>query len=135
MAPRIDWFDKELIINVEKTTKRNIRKGCTLVARAARAKCPVGVIERDIAKTGKNAGKPWTARKPGTLKKSIRVRMSKGKKLSGQVIAGARSSKELTAYYAAIVEHGSSKTPAQPFLRPSLEANWEAVMDGFRNTL
>jgi len=130
----LNWFSKELLVHVEVTARKNISKGLQLIKASAKAKCPVGVEEKEIAKTGKNAGKPWTSRKPGTLKKSIRTRMSK-KKLSGQVIAGGRSSSDLTAYYAHIVERGSSKTPARPFMRPALEENFETVMAGFTDTL
>lgn len=124
------WDDSPLIADVEATTRKNIGQGLKLVLRSAKANCPVGTEEREVAKRGANAGKPWTARIPGTLKKSGRTRMSKDrKKLSGQVIFGGRSSSKLTAYYALIVDL------RQPFLRPALESNFDAVMAGMQDTL
>lgn len=130
----LEWEDKRLIAEVQAVSRKAIRKGLVTVARSAKAKCPVGVDERFVAKTGANAGKPWTARKPGTLKRSIRTRMSK-KKLSGQVIAGARSSTEQTAFYAGMVEFGTKNMPAQPYLRPAIEENFESIMNGFKDQI
>lgn len=133
----VKWYDEEFIAAVNVTVRKDITKGLKVVQKAAKARCPVGIEERFVAKTGKHAGKPWTARRPGTLKKSIRTRMSKKKKLSGQVIAGGRSSTKLTAYYALIVEVGSAKhgRTAYPYLRPALEESMPAIMSGFEDTL
>ena len=80
------------------------------VAEKARSKCPVGTISRPMYKTGIYAGKYWTQRDAGALKKSIRVVRKYGDPLHNVwVIAGNHK-----VYYAQIVEFYT------PFLRPAL---------------
>ncbi len=123
------WHDQELVAIVETTARKSLRKGAQAVARAAKARCPVGIETRGTAKKGSSAGKFWTERTPGSLKKSIRARSSK-KKLSAQAIAGNKQ-----VWYARFVEFGTSKTLAQPFMRNALESTFPEVMEGFRDKL
>jgi len=89
-----------------------------VVASAARRKCKVGTISRPMYKTGDYPGVPWTARKPGQLKKSIRVVRKKTK--SGRAFSKKRNVRvyagNFLAYYADIVEFHD------PFMRPALSA-------------
>jgi HK97 gp10 family phage protein len=85
-----------------------------IVAEKARARCPVGTITRPVGK-----GKSWQERKPGDLKRTIRVvRKHDSNSRNVRIYAGNRD-----VYYARFVERGTSKTAAQPFLRPALNAS------------
>lgn len=86
-------------------------------------------IVREIAKSGKYAGKAWTARIPGTLMKSIRVVRLKGDPgLNIRVYMGARKGDILTAYYAHMIERGTVKMRAKPCLRPALNRSKAAII-------
>lgn len=103
-----------------------------------------GNISRPVYKSGPNKGKNWTARNPGTLKKSVRVVRKKGK--GGKAFSRKRNIRVYAGHYLAYypywleygtsnvkrkhnkqnkgkflkdVELGNSRTPAQPFLRPA----------------
>jgi hypothetical protein len=94
------------------------------VADSARRSCPVGTLSRPMYKRGPYAGKPWTARDAGALKKTIRVRQKTSKsgkplkrKSNVRVYAG-----NYLVYYASIVEHS-----VKPFLRVSLINSHSAI--------
>jgi hypothetical protein len=108
-----DRFDGE----IEGATIERLVEAAEAVAAAARAKCPVGTFSRPIYKRGPYAGKPWTARDAGALKKTIRVVRKRSKsgrplkrKSDVRVYAG-----NYMVYYASIVEHAG-----KAFLRPAL---------------
>ena len=91
------------------------------VASVARANCKPGTVSRPIYKRGPYAGKPWTARDAGSLRKTIRVRQKLSKsgkplkrKSNVRVYAG-----NYLVYYAGIVEYAG-----KAFLRPAL---WNAA--------
>ena len=90
-----------------------------VVANSARQKCPVGTVSRPMYKRGPYAGKTWTSRDKGRLKKSIRVVRLKTK--SGKAFSKKRNVRvyagHFTAYYAKIVEH------TKPFMRPALASS------------
>jgi len=94
--------------------------GAELVAEAARRLRPVGTVSRPIYKTGPYAGKNWTARDAGQLKKSIRVVRQKTK--SGKAFSKKRNVRvyagHFLAYYAKIVEFNG-----RAFMRPALTAS------------
>jgi HK97 gp10 family phage protein len=101
-----------------------LEKAGKLVAARARHKAPVGE-DRPPYKNGK----PWTARKAGTLRDSIRVTRLKGDpNMTIRVYAGSRQSDKLTAYYAPWVEFGTSKKAANPFMRSSLNESETGIM-------
>jgi len=84
-----------------------------VIAAKARIKCPVGTISRPIYKTGIYAGKYWTSRDAGALKKTIRVVRKYGDPYHNiWIMAGNKQ-----VYYAQIVEHFT------PFLRPALRGS------------
>jgi hypothetical protein len=94
-----------------------LRKAAEVVAAKARSRCPVGTISRPVYKRGPYAGKPWTAREAGALKKTIRV-VEKHEKFAGE-IAKIRDVRvyagNFLVYYAKVVEFAGKK-----FLRPAL---------------
>ncbi len=96
-----------------------LRAAAEVIASNARAKCPVGTISRPIYKTGPYAGKPWTARDAGALKKTIRVVEKKEK---GTEFAKSRNIRVYAGnyliYYAQVVEY-NGKT----FMRSALNSS------------
>ena len=88
-----------------------------VVEASARARCPVGTISHGVYKTGKYAGRYWTARAAGALRKTIRtVRKYGDPNLNVWVMAG-----DSKVYYAQIVEFQT------PFLRPALAGSKTAI--------
>lgn len=121
---RVEWNVDKITAEVEKEAMDRLAKGAEVVAEKARSLVPTGK-NRPLYKNGK----PWTAREAGTLRKSIRVVRLKGDpKLDVRVYAGARQSDRLTAYYAHMIEKGTSKMKARPFLRPALNAAKGEIM-------
>jgi hypothetical protein len=118
-------FDGEFM----NTSMDRLRKAAEVVASKARAKCPVGTITRPIYKTGKYAGRPWTARDAGALKKTIRV---VEKKEAGSQIMKARDVRiyagNYLVYYAKIVEYNGKH-----FLRPALNESKNEIRDILEN--
>lgn len=100
-----------------------------VIAVKARSNCPVGTISRPAYKTGKDAGKIWTSRDAGRLRKSIRVVRKKTK--SGKAFSRKRSIRvyagHFTGYYAGWVEYGTKKVPARPFLRKAFHSSMSEV--------
>lgn len=115
---RIENWNPEILDDViEEKIIENLVIAAQVVASEARKLCPVGTVSRPIYKRGPYAGRPWTARDAGALKKTIRVRQrhtKRGKPLKRgrnvRIYAGNRD-----VYYASIVEHAG-----KAFLRPAL---------------
>ena len=99
-----------------------LRKAAGLIASKARQRCPVGTISRPIYKTGMYAGKSWTARDAGSLKKTIRVVEKREKYGAGIAFSKARNIRvyagNYNVYYAKIVEY-----MGKAFLRPALNSS------------
>ena len=124
-----NWHPEVITAEIEKTAMDRLEKAGELVAAKARAKVPVGTITRP------RRGAPWTERRPGTLRDSIRVRRLKDDpKLNIWVIGGSiRSHTKLTAYYAHMVEFGTVNMPANPFMRPALNEARASIMTIMEN--
>jgi len=112
-------FDQEF----ENIAIERLVEAAEVVADAVRKRCPVGTISRPMYKTGAHAGKYWTARDAGQLKKTVRVTRKKtksgkafSKKRNVRVYAGTK-----LAYYAKIVEF------SKPFMRPAFNASMQEV--------
>lgn len=67
------WAPKEYNQEFMNVSMDRLEKAANVVATSARGLVHVGKVTRPVYKTGKNAGQPWTARTPGSLKKTIRV--------------------------------------------------------------
>ena len=115
MAEFVDWDSQKIKDAIMKEHVGNLEVVGDLIAKKARAKCPVGTTSRPMYKTGRYAGQSWTKRDAGALKKSIRAVMKKGKN-DVWIIAG-----NFNVYYARIVEFYT------PFMRPALESSRAAA--------
>lgn len=122
------WHDEELKKTIKKGTRKALAASGRIVKSRARRLAPVGEVSRPAPP----GGPAWKARVPGTLKISVRYKLvKKGTKV--QVIAGARSKKKLTPYYAMWVEYGTAKMAAKPFIRPALAASLGDIMSQFHD--
>jgi HK97 gp10 family phage protein len=117
---RLEGYAKEL--NREK--KGMLREAAKPLVMAARNNAPVGTKVHYRYSQGAVVAEYY----PGNLKRSVRVldlkkspdvfvgpKVTKGSK---GTFKGARTD----AYYAHMVEYGTSNTPAQPFMRPAWSA-------------
>lgn len=111
------WNPNAMDETFENVAIERLVVAANVVANKARANCPVGTISRPIYARGLYAGKPWTARDAGQLRRSIRVVLKKGK--SGKALTRKRNVRvyagHYLAYYAKIVEY-----VGRPFLRTGL---------------
>jgi hypothetical protein len=114
-----NWNPNAMDEIFETVAVERLVEAAEVVAKNARQICPVGTTSRPMYKRGKYAGKNWTARDAGQLKKSIRVVQKKTK--SGKALSNKRSIRiyagHYLAYYADLVEY---KTP---YMRPALASS------------
>lgn len=116
------WNADIITTEIEHEMMNRLERAGHAVAAAARQRVPIGTVTRAAY-----GGNPWTARKAGSLKKSIRVtRLSGDPNLDIRVYAGGMIVDGIDTYYAKWVEHGSVNTPPKaphrPFLRPALRS-------------
>lgn len=108
-----DKMDKEMV----KKLRKAVKDAAKPVLKTAKAYAPIGA---DIQN-----GKP-----PGTLKKDLTIIAERSKnKAKYTVRVGQKRRGKAKAVnangtpYGGMVEYGTSKTPAQPFMRPALEGS------------
>jgi hypothetical protein len=101
------WTPERYDLDFENIAIERIVEAAEFVADVARRSCPVGTLSRPIYKRGPYAGKSWTRRDAGALKKTIRVRQKHSK--TGKPLKGKRNVRVYAGnwdvYYASIVEH------------------------------
>jgi len=125
------WKAHDVLSEIAGRAIDNANDFMDLVVADAKRRCPVGTIWREgkfanakvsfTPKTGSNKGtlvsfgtqKRWYGREPGNLRDTIR-RVNKPDSGNVRVYAG-----NFKIYWAFMVERGTSKTAAQPFLRPA----------------
>ena len=97
----VDWHPETITAEIEKKAMDRLEAAANVVRDRARQKVKVDT---------------------GALRNSLRVRRLKGDpKLDVRVYAGNRKKRvEGGAFYAHMVEFGTVKMPAKPFLRPAL---------------
>lgn len=107
----VNWTPGQVTAEIEKTAMDRLEKAGEVVAARARAGVPVDT---------------------GKLKASIRTTRLKGDpKLNIRIYAGSRE--KGGAFYAHMVEYGTVKMRARPFLRPALNASKPAIMSIVEN--
>jgi hypothetical protein len=106
------WYITETLNLVREVADYNYEEAAKRVYEKAKKRCPVGEWERKM-----HSGKTWTARKPGTLRDSIKLRKSKYPDGGYAVTAGSYD-----VFYASFVELGvpAHHIPKDPFLRGPL---------------
>lgn len=106
---RIIWHDdlltdrSGLLSEIKRESDKTCKKAAHIYMRAAKAACPVGKVERQIAAA---AGKSWGIRRPGNLRESIRVAKSRYKDGGWLVLIGGYDT-----YYWSFVEWGTWHIP------------------------
>jgi hypothetical protein len=111
------WYTAEVLHIVKEIVGFNEEEAARRIYEKAKKRCPVGEWERDIYKSGTAEGKGWTARKPGSLRDSIRIRKSDYPDGGYAIIAGSWD-----VFWASFVELGvpAHHIPKDPFLRGPL---------------
>jgi len=114
----VEWHGIAIHKRIEAITKKDEKATAERIAASARRRCPVGKWEKGITKRGSRATS-WTARKPGSLKNSIRVNESLYHDGGYLVMAGTDD-----IFYASFVEMGvpAHNIPKKPFLRGAAKA-------------
>lgn len=127
---------RKLPIDVKKERKRILRKAAKPLVAAAQSKAPVLKSRRRVTVTFQNGGK--VTYYPGNLRLALRTlefRKSPdvfvGPKVTKKRKAGDEYGKgraKVDAFYAAMIEFGTSKMPARPYMRPAYESTKGEVM-------
>ena len=114
----VDWAPERITAEIEKKAMDRLEKAAEYVAARARQYFPLGAPPPVGDRKSKN---PWVPMSKGDLQKSIRTSRLKGDpKLDIRVIAGSRE--KGGAFYAHMVEYGTVKMKAKPFLRPAFNS-------------
>ena len=125
-----NWNPQQWDGEIMAASLERLRKAAEVVADRARERCPVGTLSRPIYKSGPYAGKPWTARDAGALRRSIRV--VEKKQPHGYQFAGNRNVRiyagNYLVYYARIVEYAG-----KAFMRPALNASKRNIRNILEN--
>lgn len=95
----VKWYDKQLMRDLKPMIERMEKAAARRIAAAAKRRCPVWDGEGRKISPGDDT---WKARKPGSLRKSIRVEKSKYKDGGYIVLAG-----NYDVFYASFVELGT----------------------------
>jgi len=107
----VDWAPERITAEIEKKAMDRLEKAAEYVADAARSRVPVDT---------------------GRLRDTIRVTRLKGDpKLDIRVYAGSRE--KGGAFYAHMIEYGTVKMKAKPFLRPALNQAKSVIMGIMEN--
>lgn len=121
----VNWAPDKITAEVEKRAMDRLEKAGEMVAAKARQKFPLGAPPPVGTRKGK---KPWMPMSKGDLLRSIRVRRLKGDPvLNVRVYAGSREKDG--PFYAHMIEYGTIKLGARPFLRPAINGSKSAIMD------
>lgn len=126
-----NWAPDIITTDVEKKAMDRLAKAGELVAAKARQKFPLGAPPPVVGRKNK---KPWMPMSKGDLLKSIRVtRLPGDPKLNIRVYAGFRQEGGGGVFYAHMIEWGTVKMGARPFLRPALNSSKGLIMSIVEN--
>jgi HK97 gp10 family phage protein len=117
-----------------KVIRQEVRKGVKVLADEVKARAPVYKPKSGPAGRSRSTGRfTRSGRRDvdvGALKRDVRVRARPKKKrgvIAFDVVTGKGTKKTRGAYYAGMVEYGTSKMRAQPFIRPAFDANKDRI--------
>ena len=149
MARVVNWRAKEVFSQVAEIAISEANAVMDDVVSEAKAHCPVDQTtvrpgrwsdQQTVSfspKTGKNKGnkitfqaKRWLGREPGDLKRTIRKVTKRERPGNLRVYAG-----NAKIYWAFMVERGTVKTPAQPFLRPAFQTAKQSTLGRIQSRL
>jgi len=104
--------------------RKGLRKGAKRIATASRAAAPIHDGPYPASRQD---------RKPGTLRKTIKVRSMKRSRKG----VGVRVSDYYTGagYYGAFQEYGTKRQKAQPYLRPAFDKNKDAAVNDLKQEI
>lgn len=129
-----DSFEKLARTFTPAKRRQALRPGARIILNEIRQTAPVGTRNhayyspaKKNSKAANGEGKKLREFKPGNLKRSFAIlNLRKSKDL----FVGPRTGKKspFDGYYAHLVEFGTSKMAAQPFIRPAVAAKREAAM-------
>ena len=105
---KIKWYQDEVIRRVDNALEAAMMKSVLMVEADSKRMCPVDT---------------------GRLRASITHEV---RRIARDIVQGKVGS---NVEYAAYVELSTSKTPAQPYLRPALEKNWPKIVRLIRSAL
>ena len=129
------WKGKKVFDDICEIALKNANDLMDDVVANAKARCPVGTITREgkwasgnvsfTPKTGRNRGRlvefhterRWMGREPEDLRNTIRRVEHRKRRGNIRVYAGT-----FKIYWAHMVEFGTSRMAAKPFLRPPFHA-------------
>lgn len=125
----VNWAPEKITAEVEKKAMDRLEKAGEVVAAKARQKFPLGAPPPTVSRKSK---KPWMPMSKGDLEKSIRVKRLPGDpKLNIRVYAGGRW--KGAPFYAHMIEFGTAKMGARPFLRPALNSSKSSIKSIMEN--
>lgn len=127
----VGWAPEKVTAEIEKTAMDRMEKAGEVVAAKARVNL-TAALTVNPSMPGRKTKKPWEPMSKGALMKTIRVTRLKGDpKQNIRVYAGSRE--KGGAFYAHMVEYGTTKMKARPFLRPALNQSKGAIMSIMEN--
>ncbi|WP_367847005.1 HK97-gp10 family putative phage morphogenesis protein [Rhodoferax sp. WC2427] len=106
---------------LQATVRPVAQAGAQVFYEEVRLRAPVGT------KVHGYKGKP-KAFAPGNLRDAIYQVYSKDRSVEGKAYYQISFNRK-KAYYGGFVEHGTAKTPAQPYIRPAYDTQKQAALD------
>lgn len=110
---QVTWYGDKLIKKIEGVTEDGLYAGAEELLGAAEAKAP--------ERTGKLRESGYVATSGRSTYRKRKIHRKEVKPPAGVALAG------FAAFYAHMVERGTSKMSARPFLRPALDSFRERV--------
>jgi len=96
---KIEWYADEVMREVKRMTRQEQRNSARRILQRARKFVPVGGQSNKI---GRQTGKAWKSKNPGSLKRSLKIHRSKFAEGGYVVLAGTGE-----AEHAVYVEYGT----------------------------
>jgi len=125
----VNWHPEIITEEIEKRAMDRLEKAAEDAAAIARRNFP---LDEPPPVVGRNRKKSWMPMSKGDLLKSVRVRRLKGDpKLNIRVYAGGRWKD--APFYAHMIEYGTAKMGARPFMRRALSQSKQNILNIMEN--